>query len=250
MRIWNYFPILVLFLPGSLIAEAQPELGKWWKNSEIVRKLQLTEPQIGQIEQSFLNHQRRLADANAQLKQSEEHLKALMRRDRPDEAKVQSQIKRVAEARAALETVYASMMLSIRKTLSREQWGKLEELKTVPMSAAAAGISEGAATKGSPLPEGVYVPGGQVKAPVIIYQPMPSYTEAAREARAEGTVLLEAIVRKNGTIDSIKVLRGIGYGLDESAIHTIASEWKFKPGIRNGQWVDVRVVIETTFRLY
>ncbi|MBN1568752.1 MAG: TonB family protein [Acidobacteria bacterium] len=250
MRVWCNCLILFSLVAGSPVAEAQPELGKWWKNSEIARKLRLTEPQIGQIEQGYLNHQRRLADTNAQLKRSEEQLKALMQPDRPDEAKVQSQIKRVADARAALETVYASMMLSIRKALSREQWMKLEELKTVPMSAASARLFEDAGAQGTLPPEGVFVPGGQVKAPVIIYQRMPSYTQAARDARAEGIVLLEATVRKNGTVDSIKVLRGIGYGLDESAVHTIATEWKFRPGTRNGQPVDVRVVIETAFRLY
>jgi Spy/CpxP family protein refolding chaperone len=203
MRIWNCCLAVILFLPGSSIAESQPELGKWWKNSEIVKKLQLTETQIGLIEQKFLEHQRKLADANAQLKQNEEQLKALMRPDRPDESKVQSQIKRVAEGRAALETVYASMMLSIRKVLSKGQWKKLEEIQTVPISAAAASIPAKPLMRGSPLPEGVYAPGGRVKAPVVLYQPTPSYTQAAREARAEGLVLLEAIVRKDGTVDTI-----------------------------------------------
>jgi TonB family protein len=250
MRIRNIWLVVTLLLPGSLMAESQPELGKWWKNSGIVRKLQLTETQIGQIEQKFLEHQRKLADANVQLKQNEEQLKTLMRSDRLDDAKVNSQIKHVAEARATLETIYASMMLSIRKTLSKEQWKKLEEIQTVPISAAAAAIPVKPAIKGSPLPEGVYVPGGQIKAPVVLYQPMPFYTQAARDARAEGTVLLEAIVRKDGTVDGIKVLQGIGYGLDESAVSTIGKEWKFQPGTLNGQSVDVKIFIETSFRLY
>lgn len=97
---------------------------------------------------------------------------------------------------------------------------------------------------------GVYTVGGGVSAPVPIYQPLPLYTEEARKARIEGIVLLQAIIRKDGTVDSFRVIRGLGYGLDESAINTIATKWRFKPGMLNGQPVDVLANIEITFRLY
>ncbi len=98
--------------------------------------------------------------------------------------------------------------------------------------------------------DGVYGLGGGVKAPVAIYQPLPLYTEEARKGRVEGIVLLQAIIRKDGTVDSFKVIRGLGYGLDESAINTIATKWRFKPGTLNGQPVDVQANIEVSFRLY
>ncbi|HYK91241.1 MAG TPA: energy transducer TonB [Acidobacteriota bacterium] len=97
---------------------------------------------------------------------------------------------------------------------------------------------------------GPYVVGGGVKAPVAIYQPLPAYTEEARKARAEGIVLIQAIIRRDGSVDSFKVLRGLGYGLDESAINTIATKWRFKPGTLNGTPVDVQANIEVSFRLY
>jgi periplasmic protein TonB len=97
---------------------------------------------------------------------------------------------------------------------------------------------------------GPYVVGNGIKAPEILYKPLPNYTEEARKARAEGIVLIQAIVRKDGTVDSFKILRPLGYGLDESAIQTIASKWKFKPGTKDGQAVDVQANIEVTFRLY
>ncbi len=97
---------------------------------------------------------------------------------------------------------------------------------------------------------GPYVVGGGVKAPIAIYQPLPAYTEEARKARAEGIVLIQAIIRKDGSVDSFKVLRGLGYGLDESAINTIATKWRFKPGTLNGTPVDVQANIEVSFRLY
>jgi periplasmic protein TonB len=97
---------------------------------------------------------------------------------------------------------------------------------------------------------GPYVAGNGVSAPVAIVQPLPAYTEEARKARAEGIVMIQAIIRRNGTVDSFKVIRGLGYGLDESAIQTIASKWRFKPGTLNGVPVDVQANIEVSFRLY
>lgn len=57
----------------------------------------------------------------------------------------------------------------------------------------------------------------------------PPYTDAARKAGVEGVVSLECIVWKDGTVDNFKVLKGLGFGLDESAINTIATKQKFLP---------------------
>lgn len=98
--------------------------------------------------------------------------------------------------------------------------------------------------------DGVYSIGGGVRAPVPIMQPLPPYTEDARKARIEGLVLIQAVVRKDGSVDSFKVVRGLGHGLDESTINTIANKWRFKPGTLNGAPVDVQANIEVSFRLY
>ncbi len=99
-------------------------------------------------------------------------------------------------------------------------------------------------------PAAPYKIGGGVKAPVVLTQPLPAYTPEAREAGAEGIILLQAIVRKDGTVDSLKILKGLGYGLDESAINTIATKWRFQPGTYNGNPVDVQANIEVSFRLF
>ena len=97
---------------------------------------------------------------------------------------------------------------------------------------------------------GPYVVGGGVKAPSVLFEAKPNYTEEARKARIEGIVLLQLVVRKDGSTDSFKVVRGLGYGLDESAISTIANKWRFKPGTKSGVPVDVQILIEVSFRLY
>ena len=98
--------------------------------------------------------------------------------------------------------------------------------------------------------EGPYTISGPVKPPVVLYQPLPAYTEEARQAGIEGIVFIQAVVRKDGTVDRFKVLRGLGYGLDQSAIDIIAAKWRFKPGTLNGEPVDVLANIEVSFRLY
>ncbi len=97
---------------------------------------------------------------------------------------------------------------------------------------------------------GPYVVGNGVTEPIPIYNPRPNYTEEARKARMEGVLVLQAIIRRDGTVDSFKVIKGLGYGLDEISINTIATKWKFKPGTLKGVPVDVLANIEVTFRLY
>lgn len=87
--------------------------------------------------------------------------------------------------------------------------------------------------------------------PLPIFCPPPSYTEEARAARVEGVVVLEAVVRKDGRVDSIKVIKSVGYGLDQSAINTISTRWRFKPAMsRDGTPIDYSATFEITFRLH
>jgi len=87
-----------------------------------------------------------------------------------------------------------------------------------------------------------------VTPPSVLKRVEPQYTEAARRARCEGTVVLEAIVKSEGTVDILRVVRGLGFGLDESAVETL-KQWQFKPGMRDGIPVDVAINIEVHFNL-
>ena len=89
-----------------------------------------------------------------------------------------------------------------------------------------------------------------VTPPEVLEAPSPSYTEEARSARAEGIVTLNAVVRKDGGVDRFEVVNGLGYGLDESAIHTVGTQWRFKPATHEGQPVDCRAYFEVAFRIY
>jgi TonB family protein len=86
--------------------------------------------------------------------------------------------------------------------------------------------------------------------PVILEDPKPPYTEEARKARTEGILVLSAIIRTDGRVDGIRIVKGLGYGLDESAIRTIAGKWRFRPAVSGGRPIECPVTIEVTFRLY
>jgi TonB family protein len=100
-----------------------------------------------------------------------------------------------------------------------------------------------------PLPTDLYKVGGDVSAPKVISQPDPFYSEAARQAKLQGVVVLKIVVDSNGKTKNIKVLRSLGGGLDEEAIEAV-KRWKFVPAKKNGVPVVVMVTVEVAFHLY
>lgn len=104
------------------------DLGKWWKNSAVVQKLQLSEAQINQLEQTFLDHRLKLIDLRADVERQEARLQPLIEADQIDEPKAVAQIDAVLAARAKLEKQNTMLMLSIRRVLSVEQWKKLQAM--------------------------------------------------------------------------------------------------------------------------
>ena len=96
---------------------------------------------------------------------------------------------------------------------------------------------------------GAYSVGGGVTAPIPIYKPEPPYSEEARKAKYQGTVVVLIIVDAQGSVSDARIVKPLGLGLDEKALETVRT-WKFKPGTRNGVPVPVRVMVEVTFRLF
>lgn len=101
----------------------------WWKDSEMARKLGLSEDQMRRIEQTFLEYRLRLVDLRADLEKQELGLPPLVDADRPDEAKVAAQIDLITTARGKLEKENALMLLAIRRVLSADQWKRLQTLQ-------------------------------------------------------------------------------------------------------------------------
>jgi TonB family protein len=87
-----------------------------------------------------------------------------------------------------------------------------------------------------------------VASPSVTYKVEPSYTPEAKEAKIQGGVVLNLVVNAQGRADDIKVTQSLDPGLDANAVAAV-SQWLFKPGMKDGQPVDVAVTIEINFRL-
>jgi TonB family protein len=120
-----------------------------------------------------------------------------------------------------------------------------------PIEARAKGIRRArinALGKGYAAVSSAFRVGGGVKAPSLLYKVEPEYSEEARAAKYQGTVLLKVVVDVDGRAKDIQVLNGLGLGLDEKAVMAI-QQWKFKPGERDGAPVPVQAQIEVNFKL-
>ncbi|HEU5450507.1 MAG TPA: energy transducer TonB [Terriglobales bacterium] len=96
---------------------------------------------------------------------------------------------------------------------------------------------------------GPYRVGGGVSAPRALYAPDPEYSEEARKAKYQGTVVLWVVVGPDGRPRDIRVQRSLGLGLDEKAVEAVR-QWKFEPAKKDGNPVAVQINVEVNFRLY
>ncbi|MGO9239510.1 MAG: energy transducer TonB [Bryobacteraceae bacterium] len=90
--------------------------------------------------------------------------------------------------------------------------------------------------------------GDGVGGPIVIYKPEPEYSEVARKAKFQGTVMLSVVVGVDGKARDVRVVRSLGMGLDEKAIEAV-QKWRWKPGFKDGKPVPVRANVEVNFRL-
>lgn len=82
----------------------------------------------------------------------------------------------------------------------------------------------------------------------ILSKPTPVYTQEARSLRIEGEVLLEVVLEASGSLHVVRVVRGLGHGLDDNAVKA-AEQIHFKPAMRDGQPTDSTVVLHIIFQL-
>lgn len=105
------------------------------------------------------------------------------------------------------------------------------------------GPGSGGGTGGGP-----YRPGSGITAPSVLREVKPDYTEEGRRRNIEGDVVLEIIVKSDGTVGNVKLLQGLGAGLDQRAVDAVR-QWRFSPAKRLGAPVDVVVEVAVEFKL-
>jgi len=105
------------------------------------------------------------------------------------------------------------------------------------------GPGTGGGTGGGP-----YHPGAGIDPPTLVREVEASYTDEARRRAIEGDVVLEIVVRQDGTVGDVRVRRSLGAGLEQKAIDAVR-QWKFNPAKRHGAAVDVVVDVSVEFKM-
>jgi TonB family protein len=105
------------------------------------------------------------------------------------------------------------------------------------------GPGTGGGTGGGP-----FRPGSGIDPPRLLREIKADYTDAARRRGIEGDVILEIVVRHDGTVGNVTVLKRLGGGLDERAVQAVR-QWRFAPAARHGSPVDVIVEVAVEFKL-
>ena len=108
-----------------------------------------------------------------------------------------------------------------------------------------AGIGEGS---GGGTGGGPFRPGSGIEPPSLVFEVKPDYPEDARRRTIEGDVVLEIVVRRDGSVGDVRVLKSLGASLDQRAIEAVR-QWRFDPARRRGTPVDVLVEVSVEFKL-
>ena len=91
--------------------------------------------------------------------------------------------------------------------------------------------------------------GGGVSSPVLVYQVEPEFSEEARRAKFMGVVTVDIIVNPQGLPQNIRVVRGVGMGLDQKAVEAV-KQYRFKPAMEAGKPVAVEMYVEVNFQIF
>jgi periplasmic protein TonB len=105
------------------------------------------------------------------------------------------------------------------------------------------GPGSGGGTGGGP-----YRPGSGIEAPRLLHEVRADYTEEARQRNIAGDVVLEIVVRRDGSVGDVKILKGLPSGLNDKAVQAVR-QWRFAPARRLGTPVDVIVEVSVEFKL-
>ena len=112
-----------------------------------------------------------------------------------------------------------------------------------PGEGSGVGPGSGGGTGGGP-----FRPGSGIEAPRLLHEVKADYTDEARRRGIQGEVVMEIVVRRDGTVSDAKILQRLGAGLDERAVQAVR-QWRFAPATRKGSPVDVLVEVAVEFKL-
>jgi Spy/CpxP family protein refolding chaperone len=117
---------------GKRDAGMHHAMGAWWKNSEIASKLQLSDQQVQQLENTFYQHRLKLVDLRANIEKQDLVMQQLLDAPTPNDAAIMAQVDQRSAARNQLDREFTQMTLDFRKILTPDQWKQLRALMPPP----------------------------------------------------------------------------------------------------------------------
>lgn len=144
------------------------------------------------------------------------------------------------------QSVDAAVIMEVYAQFLRRQ-GRADQAGELEVRASA--IQRANAGPARATPAGAYRVGHDVLTPSPVQRVEPQYSDEARAALLQGTVVVQVVIGTDGLTHDARILRGLGLGLDENALEAI-SQWRFKPGVKDGNSVKVAATIEVNYRLF
>lgn len=96
--------------------------------------------------------------------------------------------------------------------------------------------------------EEIHKTGGDVEPPKLVYKVEPEYSEAARDAKVEGQVILHVVISSDGHVTKAEVVESLHPDLDHNAVEAVL-QWTFAPATKKGKTVAVAATVQVNFRL-
>lgn len=149
-----------------------------------------------------------------------------------------------------LSAHYRMPLLHVRRTPQIILTEEVTAFQSAEPNAALFRVPEGFSVHDAPEPrQGLVSIGGEVSAPVLLKSVNPTFTDQARAKKLNGEVLLSFLVDEQGVPQGIRVLHGLGLGLDEQATKAVR-QYRFKPAMRNGIPVKVELHVSVKFQIF
>jgi Spy/CpxP family protein refolding chaperone len=117
--------IVLIGLPGIVAAQDVPS-GKWWYNKKVVKNLNLTKKEVGQLDRLYEDSHRRLIDLKSAVKREQFELDTLVGKEPVDDAKVREQFKRLEKARTDLADERLGFVIRVREIIGADRFQQLK----------------------------------------------------------------------------------------------------------------------------
>jgi Spy/CpxP family protein refolding chaperone len=125
-KVWvGIFLIFIINLPGLATGQDVPS-GKWWYNQKIVENLNLTQNEIRQLDQLYVNSHRKLIKLKNAVEREQFELDTLLGQKKVDDAKVRKQFKRLESARTDLADERLGFIIRVREIIGVERFQQLK----------------------------------------------------------------------------------------------------------------------------